>query len=137
MDIREKYYFITGDKEGAYGPSETDQEGFKYSEDTLQRAIDIYENKTTGTDDKPFFMDQIEMFGPRAGATLGQMYPMSREAGMKEMDIQIERAKGAFGEKFKPMDLLKALASGGSEAFQLPSRRVGAMQGLLKFFMDR
>jgi hypothetical protein len=137
MNIREKYYFITGDKEGAYSPSEADQEGFKYSEDTLQRAIDIYENTTTGTDDKPFFRDQLKGFGPRAGATLGQMYPMSREAGMNEMDIQIEKAKGAFGEEFKPMDLLKALASGSTEAFQLPSRRVGAMQGLLNFFMDR
>ena len=137
MDIREKYYFITGDKEGAYGPSETDQEGFKYTEDTLQRALGIYENKAKELEEKTFFKDQLKGFGPRAGATLGQMYPMSREAGMNEMDIQIERAKGAFGEEFKPMDLLKALASGGTEAFQLPSRRVGAMQGLLKFFMDR
>jgi len=136
MDVREKYYFITGDKEGAYGPSEANQEGFKYSEDTLQRALDIYENTATG-EDKLFFRDQVKGFGPRAGATLGQMYPISREAGMNEMDIQIERAKGAFGEEFKPTDLLKALASGGTEAFQLPSRRVGAMQGLLKFFMDR
>lgn len=137
MDIREKYYFLTGDKEGAYGQSETDQEGFKYSEDTLQRALDIYENTTTGTDDKPFFMDQIEMFGPRAGASLAQMYPISRQAGRDQMDTQIGKAKGAFGEEFKPLDLLKAIAAGGSEVFQLPARRVGAMQGLLNFFMDR
>ena len=137
MDIREKYYFLTGDKEGAFGPSETDEEGFKYTEETLKRAIDIYENSTTGTDDKPFFMDQMEMFGPRAGASLAQMYPISRQAGRDQMDTQIERAKNAFGEEFKPLDLLKAIAAGGFEAFQLPARRVGAMQGLLNFFIDR
>lgn len=137
MNIRERYFFVTGDKDGAFGSSETDQEGFKYSEETLQRALDIYDNTTTGTDDKSFFMDQIEMFGPRAGATLGRMYPMSRQAGIDQVDTQIEKAKNAFGEEFKPIDLLKALAAGGSEVFQLPSRRVGAMQGLLNFFMDR
>ena len=77
------------------------------------------------------------MFGPRAGASLAQMYPISRQAGRDQMDTQIERAKNAFGEEFKPLDLLKAIAAGGFEAFQLPARRVGAMQGLLNFFIDR
>ena len=132
MDIREKYYFMTGDFDGAYGMMENDQEAFKYTENTLQRALDIYEDMVSGNE-KMFFREQTDQFGPRAGATLAQMYPISRQAGRNEMDIQLQAASNADNN----MDLLKAVAAGASGAFSLPMKRVGAMQGLLNFFSDR
>lgn len=132
MDIREKYYLITGDFDGAYGMMENDQEAFKFSENTLQRALDMYQGMDSGNE-KMFFREQTDSFGPRAGASLAQMYPISRQAGRDQMDIQLQAATNANN----PMDLLQAIAVGASGAFSLPMRRVGAMQGLLNFFMDR
>ena len=54
MDIREKYYLMTGDFDGAYGMMETDQEAFKFSENTLQRALDMYQGMDSGNE-KMFF----------------------------------------------------------------------------------
>lgn len=139
MDIREKYYFITGDLEGAYGMSETDKEGFKYSENTLERALKTYEEMPSYSG-KSFVRDQIESFGPRAGASFGAMYPMSPQSGMDKMEIQIQKAtKAADPDEFKPIDLLKALGTGvyGASILTPTPKRIGALQGLLNYVMDR
>ena len=152
MDIRDTYYNMTGDYEGAYGRNNDDRGDYIYSDDSLMRSIEALQG-TQNIGERNVIGSAIERFGPRAGASIGRgMASMSPQAGYWGMKDHISDFMNAYGdtrgqdpnfnqyegERFGYGDMAKALGRGAMEVFN-PSqtRSMGAKYGLLEYLLGR
>lgn len=132
MDIRKKYFDLTGDYDGAYGVAESGQEQFKYSDDSIMRAL----NALGGSDDyaeRQFMAEQMTNYGPRAGSAIGQMYGMTPSAGQEYFEKSLADFKSARASD-DPDKYRQMMEAGGgllnSIVMPVPTRQYGAMRGL-------
>lgn len=135
--IRDVYFDLTGDAEGAYGTDPRNTEEFVYSDATIQRAIDMLgEQDPMG--ERPFMVEQIQRFGPRAGATAGLLYQMTPEAGegaVADAMADFDHYRGLEGsDKYAKMAKSGLIAAGNAMS-PIPTRQYGAMKGLINYFM--
>ena len=129
MDYRAKYAELTGDTTTPYAVSETDREGFMYSDATMQRAVEaLLGGATFGQQD--YTRRAMEKFGPRAGVGFGNLYQQTPEAGVEYFNDQILDRYSREGLGGAAMGVLGALA-------QPRPQRVGMVQGLIDYLRER
>lgn len=141
MDIRDIYYNMTNDYEGAYGRNE-DRGDYMYSEDSLVRAIDAIKG-TQNFGEREVIKGSIDRLGPRAGSAIGRsaamMSPSAGYWGAKDYLSDFLNAKGS-AEPYpeQKMDMVKGFGGMLSEAFN-PSqtRQMGARYGLIEYLAQK
>ena len=129
MDYRRIYADLTGDYRTPYIVDESDVERYKYSDATMQRAVEELQGAATdGQYDYSRLM--MEQHGPRAGVPAGRFYPQTAEAGEEYFANELLEpySKGEYGE----------LVSNVMRSFLLPQgQKVGIMQGVFDYFQEK
>jgi len=127
MDFRQKYADMTGDFERAYAVDESGAERYKYSDATMQRAVEALlgasENKYT------YMVDRMETFGPRAGVGFGNLYEQTPEAGVDYFNEKILDAYSNDGMGAAALGVLGAI-------MQPRPQRFGMIQGLVDYLRE-
>jgi hypothetical protein len=136
--IRDEYFDLTGDAEGAYASLPDDSETFRFGENALQRAIDaIKEADPYG--ERPYIIDAIWQEGPMLGTTMGKAYDLSPQAGYASVMDNMGYADQAraFDEGIgKWVDYAKGKASAfGNLLHPSLNRNYGAAQGLIDYYI--
>lgn len=136
-NIRDEYFDLTGDAEGAYASLPDDSETFRFGENALQRAIDAI-NAADPYGERPYIIDAIRQEGPMFGTTMGKAYELSPQAGYASvMDNMAyadeERTRKDMG---KWLDVAKGKASAfGNLLHPSLNRNYGAAQGLIDYYI--
>ena len=129
MDYRSKYADLTGDYVTPFAPAETDEEGFMFSDATIERAVkELQGALTEGQYD--YSRRAMGEYGPRVGVSAGRFYPQTSEAGEEYFADRILEpySKGEYG----------ILASNVMRSLFLPQgQKVGIMQGLFDYFQEK
>lgn len=133
--IRRLYAETTGDYDNAYAVYEGDEERYKYSDETLKRALKSQE--AIEDDTQAAFMGRMfRERGPRAGVMSGHMYPMTTEYGENRARDYIEaygEAEGAADVGLLGLRAMNELTSRGTS----PNAKYGMVRGLLRYLMER
>ena len=141
MDIRDTYYSMTGDYEGAYGRNNDDRGDYIYSDDSLIQAIDAISG-TQNLGEREAISGAIQNFGPRAGSVLGlgaaEGSPQAGYWGVENSLSDIVNAKAADDYSGRTMDMIKGAGGILSELTKIsPARRMGAKYGLLEYLANK
>lgn len=149
MDIRDTYYNMTGDYEGAYGRNNDDRGDYIYSDDSLMRSIEALQG-TQNFGERNAIGGMIDALGPRAGAYLGgamaDVSPQSGYWGVNDYISDFMNAKadamGTPDPAYKTYeggrmgygDMAKAAGGALSEVLNpSPTRSLGARYGLIEY----
>ena len=133
--IRRLYVEKTGDMDNAYAVDESDVERYKYSDNTLIRALkaqEAVEDETQAAYMGRMFMER----GPRAGVLSGQLYPMTSEYGENRARDYIEAygdTEGMAEVGLLGLRAMNELTSRGTS----PNAKFGMVRGLLRYLMER
>ena len=128
MDIRDLYASLTGDTKTPYMPAETGNEGFMYSDATIQRAVNAMQSAQPRH--YAYMVDALEKYGPRAGVPMGNMFVQTPEAGYEHFNENILKPYSEGNMSNALMGLL-------SLAAKPRPQRLGVARGLLDYFVEK
>ena len=130
MDARDKYAEMTGDYNTAYRLLETDEEGYYYTDKMMERAVGLLD-RATDTGEETYFRHLMDKQGPHTGSLLGGTYGMSPMYG-RENFLNI-KDKTDMSKLEKGYNFLQFM----TDRSVYPSAKMGFMQGLLDYMVDR
>lgn len=130
MDARDRYAQITGDYENAYRLLEGDEEGYYYTDKMMERAVGLLDS-ATDTGEQTYFQTLMEKRGPHTGSFLGGTYGMSPEYGRENFaNIREQDDMGKLGKIYQGLQFM-------TDRRQYPSAKLGMMQGLFDYMVDK
>lgn len=133
MDIRDTYYNMTGDYEGAYGRNSDDRGGYIYSDDSLQRAVDAMQG-TQNFGERNFIEWSVDKFGPRAGSFIGKRVGhMLPQAGYWSTENAL--SDRAYAEQ--DSDISNAQKTIATDLLSASPRSLGSAYGLLEYLANK
>jgi hypothetical protein len=129
MDARDKYAYMTGDYNNAYKLLESDQEGFFYTDKMMEKAVSLLESaKDTG--EQTYFQTLMEKNGPHKGALFANSYALSPMYGRENFMNINDKNIGKMQKLYQGAQFL-------TNKGVYPSAKMGFMQGLLDYMVDR
>ena len=136
LELRRRYVQLTDDAENAYALREDSPEGYKYSDATIQRAIDEIENSRLSA--RPIYGDTMASYGPRAGVGMGRMRYMNSPSAAYEnaqenlMDADMAYSRGDYGQ------MMQSLGGAAMQGITMnPVRRASALMSLVDYLRNR
>jgi hypothetical protein len=132
FELRKYYVDLTGDAENAFAVREDGPEGYKYSDNTIRRAIDAFNNQYYEYD-RNRAVGLFDKFGPRAGSALANIPSTSPARSFDIVKKEIDEF-AHFMREDEPKEQMMALGRGLLQYAQPnPVARVGALLGAFDY----